>query len=76
MTPFLAYVLAEQVHGSGVTAVVVASVTLGALRPKLTSPRIRLQLAAVYPTVIFSVDWPPRNTTWTELPIERLAGSR
>jgi len=48
VTPYLAYVLAEQVHGSGVTAVVVASVTLGALRPKLTSPRIRLQLAAVY----------------------------
>src|SRR4051794_28317139 len=56
VTPYLAYVLAEQVHGSGVTAVVVASVTLGALRPKLTSPRIRLQLAAVYPTVIFLLE--------------------
>jgi Na+/H+ antiporter len=56
VTPYLAYVLAEQVHGSGVTAVVVASVTLGALRPKLTNPRIRLQLAAVYPTVIFLLE--------------------
>jgi monovalent cation/hydrogen antiporter len=56
VTPYLAYVLAEQLHGSGVTAVVVASVTIGALRPRLTTPRIRLQLAAVYPTVIFLLE--------------------
>ena len=48
VTPYVAYVLAEVAHTSGVTAVVVAAVTLGALRPLLTSPSSRLQLAAVY----------------------------
>ncbi len=56
VTPYLAYVLAELAHASGVTAVVVAAVALGALRPRLTSPRTRLQLAAVYPTVIFLLE--------------------
>jgi Na+/H+ antiporter len=56
ITPYLAYVLAELAHTSGVTAVVVAAVTLGALRARLTNPRTRLQLAAVYPTVIFLLE--------------------
>jgi Na+/H+ antiporter len=56
VTPYLAYILAELAHTSGVTAVVVAAVTLGAMRSRLTSPRTRLQLAAVYPTVIFLLE--------------------
>ncbi len=56
VTPYLAYVLAEAVHGSGVTAVVVASVVLGIKAHELTSSGIRLQLTAVYGTVIFVLE--------------------
>jgi CPA1 family monovalent cation:H+ antiporter len=56
VTPYTAYVLAESAHASGVTAVVVASITLGSLAPRLTTPRIRLQLHAVYGTVTFLLE--------------------
>jgi CPA1 family monovalent cation:H+ antiporter len=56
VTPYAAYVLAESVHASGVTAVVVAAVTLGGLAPRLTTPRIRVQLHAVYGTVTFLLE--------------------
>jgi monovalent cation/hydrogen antiporter len=56
VTPYAAYVLAEAVHGSGVTAVVVASVILGTQASRLTTARIRLQLGAVYGTVVFLLE--------------------
>ncbi len=56
VTPYLAFVLAEQVHASGVTAVVVASVLLGGLASRLTSPATRLQLTAVHHTVVFVLE--------------------
>jgi CPA1 family monovalent cation:H+ antiporter len=56
VTPYAAYVLAESVHASGVTAVVVASVILGTLADRTTSARIRLQLGAVYGTVVFILE--------------------
>ncbi|MFG1707861.1 Na+/H+ antiporter [Nonomuraea sp. M3C6] len=56
VTPYLAYVLAEAVHGSGVTAVVVTSVILGIRHHQLTNSGIRLQLTAVYGTVIFVLE--------------------
>lgn len=56
VTPYAAYVLAEAVHGSGVTAVVVASVILGTQAPRLTTAGIRLQLGAVYQTVVFLLE--------------------
>jgi Na+/H+ antiporter len=56
ITPYLAYVLAELVGASGVTAVVVAAVILGIRAEKLTDARIRLQLGAVYGTVIFLLE--------------------
>jgi Na+/H+ antiporter len=55
-TPYVAYVLAETMHASGVTAVVVVAVIIGLFRHRLTTPRTRLQLAAVYPTVIFLLE--------------------
>src|SRR4051794_241811 len=75
ITPYAAYVLAESIHASGVTAVVVASVTLGALRPRLTTPSSRLQLAAVYPTVIFLLESVVFSLIGLQLPslIRRLA---
>ncbi|WP_236788690.1 Na+/H+ antiporter [Amycolatopsis sp. GM8] len=56
VTPYAAYVLAEAVGGSGVTAVVVASVILGTQASKVTSARIRIQLGAVYGTVVFLLE--------------------
>ncbi|GAA5160114.1 MULTISPECIES: Na+/H+ antiporter [Amycolatopsis] len=56
VTPYAAYVLAEAVEGSGVTAVVVASVILGTQAQRMTTARIRLQLGAVYGTVVFLLE--------------------
>jgi CPA1 family monovalent cation:H+ antiporter len=56
VTPYVVFVIAEQAHTSGVTAVVVASVILGALGPRLTSPATRLQLHAVHQTIVFVLE--------------------
>ncbi|GAA1251163.1 Na+/H+ antiporter [Kitasatospora nipponensis] len=56
VTPYAAYVLAEDLHTSGVTAVVVAGVALGAQGHRLTTARIRLQVRAVYQTVVFLLE--------------------
>src|SRR6185369_12478804 len=77
LTPYLAYILAEAIRTSGVTAVVVAAVTLGALRPRLTSPHTRLQLAAIYPTVIFLLESVVFSLIGLQLPglVRRLAAA-
>ncbi|MEE6268019.1 Na+/H+ antiporter [Streptomyces diastatochromogenes] len=56
VTPYAAYVLAEDVHASGVTAVVVAGVVLGSTGHKLTTAAVRLQVHAVYGTVVFLLE--------------------
>lgn len=56
VTPYLAYVLAEQFHASGITAVVVSSVILGALASRLTTSSTRLQIHAVHGTVVFVLE--------------------
>ncbi|MFD9818913.1 Na+/H+ antiporter [Streptomyces violascens] len=56
VTPYAAYVLAEAAHTSGVTSVVVAGVVLGGNADRLTSAGIRLQLHAVYGTVVFLLE--------------------
>ena len=56
VTPYGAYVLAESIHASGVTAVVMASVILGTQATRLTTARIRLQLSAVFQTVVFLLE--------------------
>ncbi|OIV36334.1 Na+/H+ antiporter [Mangrovactinospora gilvigrisea] len=56
VTPYAAYVVAESVHGSGVTAVVVAGVLLGGRNHRLTTAGSRLQLHAVYGTVVFLLE--------------------
>jgi CPA1 family monovalent cation:H+ antiporter len=56
VTPYAAYVLAEAAHASGVTSVVVAGVVLGGRGDGLTNARIRLQLHAVYGTVVFLLE--------------------
>lgn len=56
VTPYAAYVMAEAMHGSGVTAVVLASVILNTQAARLTNARIRLRLTAVYETVVFLLE--------------------
>ncbi|GAA0481741.1 Na+/H+ antiporter [Streptomyces olivaceiscleroticus] len=56
VTPYAAYVLAEMAHTSGVTSVVIAGVVLGGRGDRLTDARIRLQLHAVYGTVVFLLE--------------------
>ncbi|MDH6119980.1 Na+/H+ antiporter [Kitasatospora sp. GAS204A] len=56
VTPYAAYVVAEDLHTSGVTAVVVVGVALGAQGHRLTNARIRLQVHAVYRTVVFMLE--------------------
>ena len=56
ITPYAAYLLGETMHVSGVTAVIVAGLVIGARRPKITTARTRLQLHSVYQTVIFVLE--------------------
>lgn len=56
VTPYAAYVLAEAAGASGVTSVVVAGVVLGSHGDRLTNAGIRLQLHAVYGTVVFLLE--------------------
>ena len=56
VTPYAAYLLAELAHTSGVTSCVVAGVVLGGRGDRLTNARIRLQLHAVYGTVVFLLE--------------------
>lgn len=55
-TPYGAYVLAEQFHASGVTAVVTASVILGIFASRLSAPVTRLHVTAVQGTVVFVLE--------------------
>ena len=56
ITPYLAYLLGETLHVSGVTAVIVAGLAIGAWRSKITTAQTRLQLHSVYQTVIFLLE--------------------
>jgi CPA1 family monovalent cation:H+ antiporter len=77
VSPYSAYVLAETIGGSGVTAVVVCSVVLGAQTPKITTAHIRLQIDAVYGTVIFILESAVFALIGLQLPylVRALAGS-
>ncbi|WP_225094486.1 Na+/H+ antiporter [Streptomyces sp. CoH27] len=56
VTPYASYVVAEQSHTSGVTAVIVAGVVLGSTGHKLGNAPVRLQVHAVYETVTFLLE--------------------
>jgi Na+/H+ antiporter len=77
ITPYAAYVLAEAGHASGVTAVVTAAVILGRQASTLTTANIRLQLSAVYGTVVFLLESVVFSLIGLELPtlIRELARS-
>jgi monovalent cation/hydrogen antiporter len=56
ITPYVAYLLGELLHVSGVTAVIVAGLVIGARRSAITTAQTRLQLHSVYQTVIFLLE--------------------
>jgi NhaP-type Na+/H+ and K+/H+ antiporter len=56
LTPYVAYLLGEILHVSGVTAVIVAGLIIGARRSKITTAQTRLQLHSVYQTIIFVLE--------------------
>jgi Na+/H+ antiporter len=53
MTPFLAYLLAERMHVSGVLATATAGIYLGWYSPLIVSARYRLQAFAFWEMVVF-----------------------
>jgi CPA1 family monovalent cation:H+ antiporter len=56
VTPYVGYIAAEEAGVSGIMAVVVASVILAGHANRLTSGQIRLQVHAVYETVVFLLE--------------------
>src|SRR5262249_27137674 len=68
ITPYGAYLLGETLHVSGVTAVIVAGLAVGAWRSKITTAQTRLQLHSVYETVIFLLESVVFSLIGLELP--------
>ena len=56
VAPYAAYVLGELLHVSGVTAVIVAGLAVGARRTRISTAATRLQVHAVYQTLIFLLE--------------------
>lgn len=56
VTPYAAYVVADDLRTSGVTAVIVAGVITGNTGHKLTNAAIRVQVDAVYATLVFLLE--------------------
>ncbi len=56
ITPYAAFLVAEGFHASGVSAVIVAGLAVGRWRPRITTARTRLQVHAVYQTLIFVLE--------------------
>src|SRR5262249_13087973 len=56
ITPYVAYLLGETLRVSGVTAVIVAGLAVGARRAAITTAQTRLQLHSVYQTVVFLLE--------------------
>lgn len=53
LTPFAAYLLAEDIHVSGVLSTVAAGLYVGRLAPEILLPATRLQLQPVWQTIVF-----------------------
>ncbi|HEY9243514.1 MAG TPA: Na+/H+ antiporter [Streptosporangiaceae bacterium] len=68
ITPYAAYVLGTALHVSGVTAVIVAGLVIGARRTRITTAATRLQVHAVYLTVIFLLESVVFSLIGLELP--------
>lgn len=78
VTPYVAYVLGEALSVSGVTAVVIAGLLLGARHQRMTTGPLRLQVGAVYDVVVFLLESVVFALIGLQLPLEirRLPGGR
>jgi CPA1 family monovalent cation:H+ antiporter len=78
ITPYAAFLVAEAFHASGVTAVIVAGLAVGRWRPAITTARTRLQVHAVYQTLIFVLESVVFSLIGLQLPtlIRALSGTR
>ncbi|WP_307856602.1 Na+/H+ antiporter [Catenulispora pinistramenti] len=56
VTPYTAYLLAESIQVSGVTAVVVAGVVAGSVGHRITDARTRLHVHSVYAVLVFALE--------------------
>ncbi len=56
LVPYAAYLSAEAIHASGVLAVVTAGLYIGRQRSSLFSPRVRVQMSAVWESLTFIVN--------------------
>ncbi len=68
ITPYAAYVVGTALHVSGVTAVIVAGLIIGTRRARFTTAATRLQVHAVYQTVIFLLESVVFSLIGLELP--------
>jgi CPA1 family monovalent cation:H+ antiporter len=68
ITPYAAFLLGETLHVSGITAVIVAGLVIGARRERMTTAQTRLQVHAVYQTVIFLLESVVFSLIGLELP--------
>jgi len=68
ITPYAAYVVGTALHLSGVTAVIVAGLIVGTRRARITTAATRLQVHAVYQTVIFLLESVVFSIIGLELP--------
>jgi len=68
ISPYAAYVAGAALHVSGVTAVIVAGLIVGTRRPRITTAATRLQVDAVYQTVIFLLESVVFSLIGLELP--------
>jgi CPA1 family monovalent cation:H+ antiporter len=78
ITPYAAFLAAEAFHASGVTAVIVAGLAVGWWRPRITTASTRLQMHAVYQTLIFVLESVVFSIIGLQLPtlITELTGTR
>jgi Na+/H+ antiporter len=68
ITPYVAYVLGEAVHVSGVMAVIVAGLTIGLRHGRITTAQTRLQIRSVYQTEVFLLESVVFSLIGLELP--------
>ena len=68
VAPYAAYVLGESLHVSGVTAVIVAGLVVGSRRTRISTAASRLQVHAIYQTVIFLLESVVFSLIGLELP--------
>ena len=68
ITPYVAYVLGEAVHVSGVMAVIVAGLTIGLRRSRISTAQTRLQIRSVYQTEVFLLESVVFSLIGLELP--------